>query len=144
LKVSELRFSHIALNCRDPIATERFYTRHFGFRRARVIPLGGEQIVFLKLREMYLELFRSQGESPVPAPQKDGYTFPGTRHLAFQVDQVDAKIAQMGTDAKITLGPLSFDDFIPGWRTAWISDPDGRIVEISQGFTDQAEPPPLG
>jgi glyoxylase I family protein len=143
LKVSELRFSHIALNCRDPIATEKFYTRHFGFRRARVIPLGDDQIVFLKLGETYLELFRSRGESPSPAPDKDGYTFPGTRHLAFQVDGVDAKISQMGAEAKVTLGPLSFNDFIPGWRTVWISDPDGRIIEISQGFTDQPAPPPL-
>jgi glyoxylase I family protein len=131
------------LNCRDPIATEKFYTRHFGFRRARVIPLGDDQILFLKLGETYLELFRSQGESPVQAPGKDGHTFPGTRHLAFQVDDVDAKIAQMGAEAKVTLGPLSFDDFIPGWRTVWIADPDDRIIEISQGFSDQTAPPPL-
>ncbi len=28
---------HISLTCDDPIAVERFYTRHFGFRRARVV-----------------------------------------------------------------------------------------------------------
>ena len=44
-------------------------------------------------------------------------------------------------DAQVTLGPLSFDDFIKGWRTAWVKDPDGRIVEISQGYTDQENPP---
>jgi glyoxylase I family protein len=49
----------------------------------------------------------------------------------------------MGEDAKITLGPVNFDDYIPGWRTVWLADPDGRIVEISQGFTDQENPPPL-
>jgi glyoxylase I family protein len=65
------------------------------------------------------------------------------RHLAFKVDDVDAKLAEMGADAKITLGPLNFDDYIPGWRTVWIADPDGRIVEISQGFVDQDNPPPL-
>lgn len=31
----------------------------------------------------------------------------------------------------------------PGWRTVWLADPDGRIIEISQGFTDQENPPPL-
>jgi glyoxylase I family protein len=25
----------------------------------------------------------------------------------------------------------------------WIADPDGRIVEISQGFTDEENPPPM-
>jgi glyoxylase I family protein len=37
----------------------------------------------------------------------------------------------------ISLGPLAFDAYIPGWRTVWITDPDGVIVEVSQGYTDQ-------
>jgi catechol 2,3-dioxygenase-like lactoylglutathione lyase family enzyme len=61
-----LVFSHVALNCRDPLATERFYVRHFGFRRARVIPLGAEQIVFLKAGSVYLELFQAKGDPPGP------------------------------------------------------------------------------
>ncbi len=65
------------------------------------------------------------------------------RHIAFKVDNVDAKLAAMGDDARITLGPFSFDDFIPGWRTVWVSDPEGNIVEISQGYVDQENPPPL-
>jgi glyoxylase I family protein len=137
-----LTFSHVALNCRDPLATERFYRRHFGFRRARVIPLGGsDQIVFLKAGTVYLELFRAQGDPPGPPLEKDGPGYRGIRHLAFQVDNVDATLAAMGADAVVTLGPLDFGDFIPGWRTVWVADPDGRIVEISQGYTDQDAPP---
>ena len=136
-------FSHIALTCKDPIATERFYTKYFGFKRARVIPLGEDQLVFIKSGSVYLELFGTKESRPVPAPEKDGYGYVGVRHIAFQVDDVDARIADMGADAKITLGPLSFDDFIPGWRTVWVSDPEGNIVEISQGYTDQDNPPSL-
>lgn len=138
-----LVFSHVALNCRDPLATERFYVRHFGFRRARVIPLGAEQIVFLKAGTVYLELFQATGERPAPPLEKDGPGHRGVRHLAFQVDNVDAALARMGADAVVTLGPLDFDAFIPGWRTVWVSDPDGNIVEISQGYTDQDNPPSL-
>jgi glyoxylase I family protein len=141
--MTNLAFSHVAISCKDPIATERFYTRHFGFRRARVIPLGKEQIVFLRNGGVCLELFQAQGDSPAPCPQKDGPTVPGWRHIAFQVDDVDATVAAMGEEARITLGPLSFDAFIPGWRTVWVADPDGNIVEISQGYTDQADPPAL-
>ncbi len=65
------------------------------------------------------------------------------RHIAFQVENVDAKLAEMGDDANITLGPMDFDAFIPGWRTVWIADPEGNIVEISQGYKDQANPPAL-
>ena len=35
----------------------------------------------------------------------------------------------MGEAARVTLGPLDFDAFIPGWRTVWIADPDGVIWE---------------
>ena len=131
-------FHHVALNCQDPAKIEGFYTRHFGFSRARVIPIGdGQQIVFLKSGPAYLELFQASGERPGDALANDGSAAPGVRHLAFRVDDVDAQLAAMGDDAKITLGPLSFDAVIPGWKTAWVADPEGNIVEISQGFTDE-------
>ncbi len=137
-----MKFSHMAIACQDPIAVERFYSDHFGFRRARVIPLGDTQIVFLKSGNVYLELFQAEGESPAPKAEGDGPHYPGWRHIAFQVDDVDATLAEMGDAAQITLGPLDFDDFIPGWRTVWVADPEGNIVEISQGYTDQENPPP--
>jgi len=136
-------FSHVALSCADPILTEKWYSKHFGFTRARVIPIGDDQIVFVKSGSVYLELFKASGESPIPAPEKDGPAYPAIRHIAFQVDDVDATLAAMGDEAKVTLGPFGFDAFIPGWRTVWVSDPDGNIVEISQGFTDQENPPAL-
>lgn len=132
-------FSHIALNCKDPAATESFYTKHFGFRRARLVQAGEMQVIFLKMQDcaVYLELFKAEGECPQPPAEKDGYSFPGVRHLAFKVCDVEAKLKEMGSDLKLTLGPLEFNDFIPGWKSAWLADPDGRIIEISQGFTDQ-------
>ena len=137
-----LEFHHMGVVCRDMAATERFYTKHFGFTRARVVPLGeGDQIAFLKSGPLYLELFNATKPSPAPAAEGPGPEYPGWRHLAFKVDDVDAKIAEMGADAKITAGPMDFDAFIPGWRTVWVADPDGNIVEISQGFVDEADPP---
>ncbi len=139
-------FSQVALTCRDPIVTERFYTKYFGFRRARVAILpDGDQIVFIKMGDsaFYLELFQAKQESPLAPATLDGYTFPSVRHLAFKVADVDRKLEEIGDTAPITLGPLNFDDYIPGWRTVWIADPDGRIVEISQGFVDEESPPPL-
>lgn len=138
-----LRFSHVAISCKDPVAIERFYTDHFGFQRARVIPLGDTQIVFLKSGDTYLELFQADEELPRSKPGGDGPHYPAWRHIAFQVDDVDAKLADMGDAARVTLGPMDFDDFIPGWRTVWVSDPEDNIVEISQGYTDEANPPPL-
>lgn len=141
-----MRWSHVALNCADPAATERFYCRWFGFRRSRVVPLGGDgEVVFLRSGEAYLELFAAAGDGTAGPPPGDGPPQPGTvRHLAFQTDDVDALLASMGDAARVSLGPLDFDGFIPGWRTVWLNDPDGVVVEVSQGYSDQASPPPLG
>jgi glyoxylase I family protein len=131
----------MAISCRNPQAVEQFYAKHFGFERARVIPLGDDQIVFIKSGDVYLEIFRAEGEAPSPPVAGDGPHYPGWRHIAFQVDDVDATLAAMGDEARITLGPLDFDAFIPGWRTAWVADPEGNIVEISQGYVDEEHPP---
>jgi glyoxylase I family protein len=136
-------FAHIAINATDPIQVERFYTKHFGFRRIRVIELGADQIVFTKSGGLCFEIFRATAARPVPPADKDGPTWPGHRHIAFQVDDVEAKLAEMGADAHISLGPLDFSDFIPGWKTVWVTDPEGNIVEITQGFVEQDNPPAL-
>lgn len=139
--MARLAFHHVAISCRDLKTTEAFYSKHFEFTRARAIPLGdGSEIVFLKNGSAYLELFQAEGERPAPAAAADGPHYPGWRHLAFKVDSVDAALAAMGADATVTLGPLDFDELIPGWRTAWVSDPDGNIIEISQGFVDDVSP----
>jgi glyoxylase I family protein len=136
-----MRWSHVGLNCRDQKLTEEFYTRWFGFTRARTVPVGDAEIVFLRHGEVYLELFAATAAQG-PLGSADGPTHTGEiRHIAFQTDDVDAFLERLGDAAQVTLGPLGFDDFICGWRTVWIRDPDGVIVEVSQGFVDEdAEP----
>jgi glyoxylase I family protein len=141
--MSTITFSHMALTCKDPLAIEHFYSRYFGFKRTRVVELGKSQIVFLKLGNIYLELFQSSEESPAPTPHGSGSDYPGWRHFAFMVDDVDARLAEMGAAARITAGPVNFNDFIRGWRSVWLADPENNIIEISQGFVDQENLPLL-
>ena len=131
-----MHFSHIALNCADLGKSISFYALHFGFRVSRRLPIGGgKEIVFMKREDLHIELFPVEGGHA--AKEVDGPSDVGIlRHFAFQVDDVDDLIAKMGSDAIVTLGPLSFDLFIPGWRTVWLRDPDGHIVVVSQGFLD--------
>jgi glyoxylase I family protein len=140
-----MRWSHVGLNCRDQRVTEDFYTRWFGFARARTVKLGGDgEIVFLRKDDAYLELFAA-AEGEGAAMDKDGPARAGeVRHLAFQTDDVDAFLARLGDAAEVTLGPLGFDDFICGWRTVWLRDPDGVIVEVSQGYRDEDAPAASG
>jgi glyoxylase I family protein len=136
-------FNHIALNCEDPIAIERWYTKHFGFERKRVYAPGPGQVVVIGVPGLAIELFPADGKPPSGPPEKDGFAYRGYRHFAFLVDDLDAKLAEMGDDAKITLGPLDMSEFIEGMRVAWIADPEGNIVELNQGYRDEASPPPL-
>jgi glyoxylase I family protein len=130
-------WSHVALNCRDQQTTEDFYRKWLGFERARVVPLGEAQIVFLRQGDAYLELFHAT-DGAIQEPTADGPQNAGAvRHIAFQTDDLDAFLTRIGDAIPISLGPLTFDDFIPGWRTVWLIDPDGVIVEVSQGYRDE-------
>ena len=97
--MAEIRFHHISLTCRDPLATERFYTRYFGFMRARVVQVGDGQIVFIRNREMYFELFQATAEAPVAPADNDGYPWPSVRNVSFMVDDVDAAQIEAVGDA---------------------------------------------
>jgi glyoxylase I family protein len=142
--MTDVQIHHISLTCNDPIATERFYTKHFGFVRSRVVPLnGGNQIVFLRGPGIHLELFKATEKAPIAQPENDGYPWPSVRNISFQVPDVDAHLRSMGSDARIAFGPLDFGSFIPGWRSVWIRDPDGYLVQITQGYVDAETVPPL-
>jgi glyoxylase I family protein len=132
-------FFHVAITVKDLKAFEDFYAKYFGFKRARTIDLGeGKELVFLKdANNFYFEVFPPDEENPLPPVGGDGPHYSGLRHLAFSVEDVDAKLAEMGDDAIITLGPLMFDDFILGWKTVWIKDPGDNIIEITQNYRDQ-------
>lgn len=64
-------WSHVGLNCTDQKTTEDFYTRYFGFTRARVVDLGESRIVFLRKGDAYLELFAADA-APAGAAHEDG------------------------------------------------------------------------
>lgn len=129
------KFGHIGLNCLNIDKTVAFYRKHFGFKVARVVPLGkGNKIVFVKSEGAYFELFKAKGAGK--AVKNDGPAEAGFRHMAFAVSDVAGKIKAMGRDAKVMLGPLDFGAFIKGWKGAWLKDPDGRIIELAQGYKD--------
>jgi glyoxylase I family protein len=130
------------MSCKDPIVVERFYTKHFGFQRARVYLPGPGQVVVIKSGNLALEIFSATKEGPAPAGGA-GPEYPGWRHVAFLVDDLDAKLAEIGADAQITLGPIDMSGLIPGMRVCWLADPEGNVIELNQGYVDEASPPPL-
>ena len=135
--MTELSFHHVALTCDSVARTERFYCDNLGFTRKRAFQIGeGKEIVYVGNGSIYLELFPKEAERPIPVSDRDGPAYPSLRHIAFKVINVDAAIAAMRDRPEISLGPLTFDSFIPGWRSVWIKDPDGNLVELSEGYRD--------
>ena len=87
---------HIALNCKNRDAQEKFYTKHFGFRRARVFNAGkAGEFVMLRLGAVCLELFPAAHTS---SADQGGERAVGFKHLAFQVPDVGSKAAELNAD----------------------------------------------
>jgi glyoxylase I family protein len=140
--MSNATFSHIAVSCKNPLALETFYSKHFGFTRARVYAPGPDQVVMIKSGSIYLELFKAEGTPPTE-PQEAGPSYPCWKHICFTVDDLDSKIKDIGSDATITKGPVDMSTFIPGMRVAWLADPEGNIFELNQGYVDEEHPPAI-
>jgi glyoxylase I family protein len=137
------RLGHIALVAADPLAVEQWYTQHFGFSRTRVYDPGPDQVVMVGNGQLELEIFRATGERPDGAPTEAGPLYPGWRHLAFVVADLDATLAGLGDTARVTLGPVDMRQYVAGMRVAWVADPAGNIVELNQGYAAEADPPAL-
>ncbi len=125
---------HIAFNCKDLYAQEAFYTQHFGFRRARVFnPDTPQEFLMLRLGACCLELF--QAESP-QAGGSDGEQRVGFKHLAFEVDDIEARrnsLLATGIDVDAI---IPCDQHCPGLQVCFFRDPEGNILELMQGWQD--------
>lgn len=129
-------FAHVGITARDPLALEAFYSRHFGYRRANVLHADDGDVVMLRNGDHRLELFGTREEFPAPPHGGTGPTAPGYRHIAFVVDDIEAKLRELGDSVRVTLGPLELDGFAPGMRAVWIADPEGNVIELAQGYLD--------
>ena len=132
---------HLAFNCRDRIAQERFYTRHFGFRRARVFNAGQpSEFVMTVLGDVRVEFFQSKNVGP---DERGGEHKIGFKHLCFDVADVEAKAAQLEA-AGVDIDPvIDCGDVLPGLSVCFFRDPEGNVVELMEGWQDQANPPAL-
>ena len=75
---------HIALNCRDRRAQEGFYSKHFGFRRARVFKAGEpDEFVLIRRGAICMELFQAAGDVGDAGGARGGEQRVGFKHLAF-------------------------------------------------------------
>lgn len=135
---------HIALNCRDMRQQERFYSEHFGFRRARVFHPGSPaEFVMLRLGTVCLELFSACDAPCGCTGNTGGEQTVGFKHLAFQVDDLDGTVARL-VAAGVSSDPvINCQAMAAGLRVCFLRDPDGNILELMEGYTDDPDVPPM-
>lgn len=61
--------------------------------------------------------------------------FPSLRHLAFNVDNLDAQVARLEA-AGVPCEPIRIDEYT-GQRFTFFADPDGLPLELYERITSQ-------
>lgn len=118
---------HIALLASERARTLEFY-RALGFEvhSSHVRPERGDEIIFMKLDDMTLELFISKGNPPRPS----GPEAYGLRHLAFSVCDVEGMHGRL-LEAGFGPEPIRRDTYT-NEQMFFIKDPDGTPIEIRE------------
>lgn len=129
-----LRVDHVGLSVGDLDAASDFYSRAFDFTPQLEFELAPHPIRGLMLRHdsgMRLELFEHadsaagiQGATPIESLATRGYG-----HFAFAAQNIDlvfARALEAGASAVVEPSPSPE----PGVRFAFLSDPEGNLVEL--------------
>jgi glyoxylase I family protein len=121
------KIHHIAIICSDYERSKRFYVEVLGleiiretYRKERKshkldLSLNGEYVI---------ELF----SFPDPPKRLSRPEATGLRHLAFEVEDLEAVLDQMEKHA-VPFEPIRVDEFT-GKRFTFIADPDGLPIEF--------------
>jgi glyoxylase I family protein len=121
------KIHHVAIICSDYEASKYFYTHVMGFTILAENFREERQSYKLDLAvngNYAIELF----SFPNPPQRVSRPEAAGLRHLAFEVNDMDATIAWLNKN-HITSEPVRIDEFT-GSRFTFISDPDGLPVEF--------------
>ena len=118
---------HIAIICKDYSVSKKFYTEVLGFTI--------KQEIYRKERDSYkldlslngqyiIELFSFP--NPPSRPSRPEAT--GLRHIAFEVDDMEATVAELNK-YQIAVEPVRIDEFT-GKKFTFIADPDDLPIEF--------------
>lgn len=124
------RIHHLAIICSDYAVSKAFYNEVLGLEIVSEIYREERKSYKLDLKvngQYQIELFSFP--NPPPRPSKPEAC--GLRHLAFEVDDLDAAVASLNQKNCIT-EPIRVDEFT-GKRFTFFTDPDGLPMELYEG-----------
>jgi catechol 2,3-dioxygenase-like lactoylglutathione lyase family enzyme len=123
---------HINLLTPNFAQLRKFYMSVLGLRVVGGFP--GENIIFLDAGNVLIEL-EEQGEPGHDRATRGGA---GWNQLALQVDDVDAAYRRLsGLGVPFQAEPADYPEGAGVMRIAFLSDPDGNIVELLQPLTGE-------
>jgi glyoxylase I family protein len=118
---------HIAIICSSYETSRAFYTEVLGLEVVREVYRAERQSFKLDLAlngEYIIELF----SFPDPPARPSRPESAGLRHLAFEVDHLDAVVLNLNQKGVISEA-IRVDEFT-GKRFTFIADPDGLPIEF--------------
>lgn len=118
---------HIAIICSDYEKSKRFYTEVLGFKIEREVYRSERKSykLDLSLNGVYcIELF----SFPDPPKRTSMPESCGLRHIAFQVDDIEAAISAL-TMKNVIAEPVRTDEFT-GKKFTFFADPDDLPIEL--------------
>jgi glyoxylase I family protein len=121
------RIHHIAIICSDYEKSKRFYSKVLGLKIVREVYREARQSYKLDLEvgdHYQIELF----SFPNPPARPSRPEAAGLRHLAFEVDDIEAAIAHIESFG-VEIEPIRVDEFT-GKHFTFFADPDGLPVEL--------------
>lgn len=121
------RVHHIAIICSDYTSSKAFYTEILGLEVIREVYREERQSykLDLSLNGAYvIELF----SFPYPPSRVSRPEAAGLRHLAFEVDSVEASIEYLKS-RQVAAEPVRVDEYT-GKKFTFIADPDGLPIEF--------------
>lgn len=121
------RIHHIAIICSDYEISKEFYVDKLGFTVLAEVYRAERKSYKLDLavNGLYqIELFSF--ENPPARPSRPEAQ--GLRHLAFEVNDIEAEIMRLNAVGIVT-EPIRIDEFT-GKRFTFFSDPDGLPLEL--------------
>jgi catechol 2,3-dioxygenase-like lactoylglutathione lyase family enzyme len=129
------RFDHVGVNVRDLAAATAWYSEAFGLRTYFEFTLAGPGLSAVVLENTEhgwrIELLARTGSAaglraanPLEAALTEGYG-----HFAVNVPELDPVYEALlahGAGEVMKPGPSPQ----PGYRFAWVSDPEGNLIEL--------------
>jgi glyoxylase I family protein len=125
LKLNQIH--HVAIICSDYVVSKRFYTDVLGLQIVQEVYRAERESYKLDLmvgNQYQIELFSFPNPSARPSRPEAA----GLRHLAFEVDDIDAAVTELNSHGVIT-EPIRTDEHT-GKRFTFFADPDGLPLEL--------------